>query len=80
MPPAPPSGGGAAAAAGDELSYHATNLRAAAAIIGLRCPWEQRLADAPASTTTGSSASTRVVAAPEDDGSAVSSTHETFAM
>lgn len=26
--------------AADELSYHATNLRAAAAIIGLRCPWE----------------------------------------
>ena len=42
VPPAPASGGGAAAAAGDELSYHATNLRAAAAIIGLRCPWEKR--------------------------------------
>lgn len=48
VPPAPVSGGGAAAAGGDELSYHATNLRAAAAIIGLRCPWEQR---SPIATT-----------------------------
>jgi hypothetical protein len=37
VPPTVVGGGGAG---GDELSYHATNLRAAAAIIGLRCPWD----------------------------------------
>jgi hypothetical protein len=50
VPPASASGGGAAAAAGDELSYHATNMRAAAAIIGLRCPWEHRSRSQPIPT------------------------------